>query len=68
MQERIKDRIKADLTDSETEGKTEDEIDQLVNAKLASKSADEIRLLLEEERLDKPSAIITIEIWTYKGA
>ena len=68
MLESIKDGIKNELTDAETEGKTEDEIDQLVNAKLAAKSTSEIQLLLEEESLDKPSAVITIEIWTYKGA
>jgi hypothetical protein len=68
MLESIKDSIRGDLTDAETEGKTDDEIDQLVNAKLAAKSPSEIQLLLEQAGLDRPSAVITIEIWTYKGA
>ena len=68
MLESIKGNIRDELTDAETEGKTEDEIEQLVSTKLSAKSSSEIQLLLEEEGLDKPSAVITIEIWTYKGA
>lgn len=64
----INNTVKADLEASETEGKTDEEIDALVQSKLAGMSSTDIQRLLEKVGIDKPTAIITIKIWTYKGA
>jgi len=68
MNTRIKDTVKGKLTETETENKTEEEISQLVESKLAAMTADEIQVLMAQAGLEKPSSVITIEIWTYKGA
>lgn len=68
MNTRIKDAVKGKLTETETENKTEEEIAGLVDSKLATMTADQIQVLMAQAGLVKPSAAITIEIWTYKGA
>jgi len=68
LQSAIQDQVRLELTEAEIQDKTEDEIGQLVNDKIAAKNADQIRLLLEKIGINKPTATITIKIWTYKGA
>jgi phosphotransferase system HPr-like phosphotransfer protein len=41
---------------------------QLVATTLAAKTADEVKALVEQANIARPSATITINIWTYKGA
>ena len=41
---------------------------QLVATTLAAKTADEVKALVEQANIATPSATITINIWTYKGA
>ncbi len=65
---RIKDIIKGKLTAEETQNKTDDEIAALVDSKLSTMSGSNIQLLVQQAGFDKTSAVITIEIWTYKGA
>lgn len=64
--EDINDQIESELTDAEKLNKTEAQIDALVQSKLAAMSSTEIQQLLEEAGVDKPTAVITIKIWTYK--
>ena len=40
----------------------------LVAAALAAKTADEVKTMVDEAGIKRPSAVITINIWTYKGA
>jgi hypothetical protein len=60
--------VQADLEESETKDLTEDQIVALVQARLTAKTTEQIQLLLEKVGLNKPTAVITIKIWTYKGA
>jgi hypothetical protein len=41
---------------------------RLVATTLAAKTADEVKALVEQANIATPSATITINIWTYKGA
>ena len=59
--------IENGLTAEETEGKTEEEIRQLVLEKLAAKTTEEIKLFYEMQGLETPSANIVFEILTYEG-
>ena len=68
MIEQINNQVESELTDTEKAGKTEAEIAALVQSKLAAKTSAEIALLMENAGLDKPTAAITIKIWTFKGA
>jgi hypothetical protein len=66
--EAIKNQIESKLTDTEKEGKTDEQIAAMVQGKLAAMSSSEIQWLMEEAGVDKVTATITIKIWTYKGA
>jgi hypothetical protein len=44
------------------------ETDKLVAATLAAKTPDEIKMLIDQAGIARPTAVITISIWTYKGA
>lgn len=68
MIDRINNEVESKLTNAEKEGLTKDQIDALVQSKLAGMSSTDIQLLLEKVGIDKPTAVITIKIWTYKGA
>jgi hypothetical protein len=68
MIESISGQVESELTDEEKEGKTDDEIAALVQSKLAAKTSSEIALLMERAGLEKPSASVTIRIWTYREA
>jgi len=68
MIDAINSQVESELTEAEKAGKTEAEIAALVQSKLAAKTSAEIAKLIEEAGLDKPTATITIKIWTYKGA
>lgn len=59
--------VEEELSDTEKEEKTEEEILLMAKNRLFTKSASEIRVLQDEVGLEKPSAIITVKIWTYKG-
>ena len=41
---------------------------KLVAQTLSAKSADDVKALIEQAGIQSPSATITINIWTYKGA
>jgi len=66
--EGINSLVRAQLTEAEIQGKTEEQIVALVSQKLAAKTPEGIKALLEQAGIVKPSAVITIKIWTYKGA
>ncbi len=67
MVKNIHSQVESDLTDAEKTGKTEAEIAALVQSKLAAKTSAEIAILMANAGQDKPSATITIKIWTFKG-
>ena len=75
----IKDQIAALATQIQTDNAdtlTQDQInaliktetDKLIADTLAAKTADEIKTMVDEAGIKRPSAVITINIWTYKGA
>jgi hypothetical protein len=64
----INDQVRAGLPEADTQGKTEEQIVLLVSQKLAAMTPEDIKALLELAGIDKPSAVITIKVWTYKGA
>jgi hypothetical protein len=68
MREGINSEVASELTDAEIEDKTDVEIAQMVQSRLAAKTTEQIQVLLEKAGIDKPTAVITIKIWTYKGA
>ena len=56
------------LTQDQIAGLVKTETDKLVAETLKAKSADEVKMLVEQSGIESPSATITINIWTYKGA
>jgi cell division protein FtsB len=56
------------LTQDQIAGLVKTETDKLVAETLKAKSADEVKMLVEQAGIESPSATITINIWTYKGA
>ena len=75
----IKDDINALTIQIQTDNAdtlSQDQIDALVKTEtaklvaqtLSAKSADDVKALVEQAGVQSPSAIITINIWTYKGA
>jgi uncharacterized protein HemX len=68
MTESIYSRVESELTEAETEGKTEEQITELVKNKLSTMTATQVQWLIDEAGLTKPTAVITIKIWTHKGA
>ena len=56
------------LTQDQIAGLVQTETDKLVAETLKAKSADEVKMLVEQAGIESPSATITINIWTYKGA
>jgi hypothetical protein len=64
----IKEIIKGQLTEDEKKDLTDDQITALVESKYAALTKDDIPKLLQLAGFDKPSATVTVEIWTYKGA
>jgi hypothetical protein len=56
------------LTQDQIAGLVQTETDKLVAETLKAKSADEVKVLVEQSGIESPSATITINIWTYKGA
>jgi hypothetical protein len=56
------------LTQDQIAGLVQTETDKLVAETLKAKSADEVKMLVEQSGIESPSATITINIWTYKGA
>ena len=67
MVESINSQVESELTEMEKAGKTEIEIAVLVQSKLAAKTSAEIARLMADAGLEKPTAAITIKIWTFKG-
>ena len=65
-------KIRTDYADT----LTTEQIDALINtetakliaATLAAKTPEEIKTMVDEASIARPSAVITINIWTYKGA
>lgn len=79
IQEEIADEIEALAEKIETDNEdilTDEEIDKLIETEtfkliektLNDKNVDEMRAYLEIVGLDRPSATITVKIWTYEGA
>ena len=62
----LKAIIKSQLKDSEITGLTDDQVNAVVDAKYAALGKEDIQRLLQLDGFDKPSAVITIQIWTYK--
>lgn len=60
--------VRAGLTTADIQNLTEDQIAALVQSKLAAMNPAQIQLLLDQAGLAKPSAVITIQVWTRKGA
>ena len=56
------------LTQKEIDALIKTETARLVAATLTAKTADEVKALVEQANIATPSATITINIWTYKGA
>ena len=65
-------QIKADnattLTQDQINTLINTETAQLVATTLTAKTADEVKALVAQANIARPSATITINIWTYKGA
>jgi hypothetical protein len=68
LTEEIQTDNEGTLTQEEIDALIETETAKLVQKTLTEKNTDEVKALLEQVALDKPSAVITIKIWTYKGA
>jgi hypothetical protein len=79
VEKELSDQIEALTEEIQTENEdtlTSEEIDALIATKTAeliqktlnNKTTDQVRALVERVNLEKPSATITIKIWTYKGA
>jgi hypothetical protein len=56
------------LTQEQIDALTKTETAGLVAKTLAAKTADEIKVMVDEASIQRPSAVIIIIIWTYKGA
>jgi hypothetical protein len=56
------------LTQDQIASLIKTETDKLVAETLKAKSADEVKALVEQAGIESPSATITINVWTYKGA
>ena len=56
------------LTTEQIDALIKTETDKLIAATLAAKTPEEIKVLVDEAGIQRPSAVITINIWTYKGA
>lgn len=68
MIDKIYGLVLKEIPEAEIEGKTEAEIAALVTERLNNKTSSQIQALMDEAGLDRPSASITIKIWTYKEA
>jgi hypothetical protein len=75
----IQDQISAltaQIQTDNTDTLTQEQIDALIKTEtaglvaktLAAKTADEIKVMVDEASIKRPSAVIVINIWTYKGA
>ena len=68
----LANQIKTDnadiLTQEQIDALIQTETADLVAKTLAAKTADEIKMMVDEAGIARPSATITITIWTYKGA
>ena len=75
----IQDQISAltaQIQTDNTDTLTQEQIDALIKTEtaglvaktLTAKTADEIKVMVDEASIKRPSAVITIVIWTYKGA
>jgi hypothetical protein len=68
----LANQIKTDnadiLTQEQIDALIQTETADLVAKTLAAKTADEIKVMVDEAGIARPSATITITIWTYKGA
>ena len=56
------------LTQAQIDALIKTETAGLVAKTLTAKTADEIKVMVDEASIKRPSAVITIVIWTYKGA
>lgn len=56
------------LTQAQIDALIKTETAGLVAKTLAAKTADEIKVMVDEASIKRPSAVIVINIWTYKGA
>ena len=56
------------LTQDQISALVETETDKLVAQTLSAKSADDVKALVEQANIQRPSATFTINVWTYKGA
>ena len=79
IQAEIQDQIDARATQIQTDNEatlTQDQIDALIATEtadmvakaLSAKTPDEIKTLVDQAGIVRPSAVIIINIWTYKGA
>ena len=56
------------LTQAQIDTLVQTETAKMVADALAGKKPDEIKVLVEQANIARPSATITIDVWTYKGA
>jgi len=68
LQDNINSEVQAQLTSDETQNLTTDQIAALVQSNLAAMKPDQIQALIEKAGIAKPSATVTINVWTNKGA
>jgi len=64
----INNEVQAGLTADETQGLTNDEIAALVQTQIKTMKPAQVQVLIEQAGITKPSATITIQVWTLKGA
>ena len=68
LSDSINGEVQAGLTADETEGLSSDEITALVQSTLAAMKPPQVQALIEQAGIPVPSATVTIQVWTYKGA
>ena len=68
LAQQIQTDNEATLTQEQIDALIKTETDKLVAATLAAKTPDEIKTLVDQAGIARPTAVITISIWTYKGA
>jgi hypothetical protein len=64
----IDNEIQSGFTADETQGLTNDQIAALVLAKLKALTPAQIQVLVIQAGITEPTAVITIQVWTLKGA
>jgi cell division protein FtsB len=67
LRDTINGEVQAQLTQVEIQGLTADQIAALVQNNLAAMKPEQVQVLIEKAGIPKPSATVTINVWTNKG-